>query len=342
MHPLQREILGTPGGAIPFERFMAFALADPQHGYYARRVQSVGRDGDFSTSVTLSGVLATAIGRWARNAGFLRLGRRAHVIELGGGTGELAHALLAALGWWHCLTIRYHIVELSPALRRQQQKRLRPGSPVTWHETIESALAAAGGRAVILSNEFVDAFPCAALQGPAGARSEVYLEWPAGLEAPREVLRRPRLEVLETRSSALALPRPRVEVHASYQGWLATVATRLSAGALLTIDYGGEAEELYHRQPMGSVRGFFRHTRVTGAEIYERIGHQDLTADVNFTDLKRWGEELGWRTESCVTQREFVERFHHRLDHGDPATAFLLDPEGAGSAFRVLDQRISS
>ena len=36
--------------AIPFEQFMARALHDPQHGYYARRITGVGRRGDFTTA----------------------------------------------------------------------------------------------------------------------------------------------------------------------------------------------------------------------------------------------------------------------------------------------------
>jgi SAM-dependent MidA family methyltransferase len=86
------------------------------------------------------------------------------------------------------------------------------------------------------------------------------------------------------------------------------------------------------------LRGYFRQQRVEGAEIYERAGHQDLTADVNFTDLIRWGEALGLETSPVLTQRDFVLNWNPNVDLRDAATAQLLDPEGAGQAFKVLEQ----
>ena len=50
---------------IPFEQFMAQALHDPVHGYYARRIHSVGRGGDFTTAPMLSEAPALAIAKWA-------------------------------------------------------------------------------------------------------------------------------------------------------------------------------------------------------------------------------------------------------------------------------------
>ena len=59
---------------------------------------------------------------------------------------------------------------------------------------------------------------------------------------------------------------------------------------MLTIDYGNTAEALYHRQPAGSLRGYFLQQRLEGLAIYQHPGLQDLTADVNFTDLIEWAK----------------------------------------------------
>ena len=64
-------------------------------------------------------------------------------------------------------------------------------------------------------------------------------------------------------------------------------------------------------------------------------GHQDLTADVNFDDLVRWGEQLGLETVSLDTQAEFLDLDPDTLG---PEDRFLTDPDGAGGAFKVLVQ----
>ena len=121
-------------------------------------------------------------------------------------------------------------------------------------------------------------------------------------------------------------PGQRVEIHESYQHWLRGWAGHWTSGAMLTIDYGDPMPALYHRRTCGTLRGYAHHQRLTGHEIYQAPGRLDLTADVNFSDLEKWGEELGWKTTRHSTLHEFFF----------PAT----DPKflEAAKAFRVLDQ----
>ena len=72
------------------------------------------------------------------------------------------------------------------------------------------------------------------------------------------------------------------------------------------------------------------------------MGRQDVTADVNFTDLIAWGESLGWSTGKFATQREFLLEHAMGLEaraSSDATVSFLLDEHGAGTAFKVLVQR---
>ena len=156
-----RALIADAGGSIPLERFMREALYHPLHGYYSRRIRTVGRRGDFSTSATLHGALGRAVAAWAAaHRGDVSRGGQWHLIELGGGSGELAAEIRRAVGWRAGFGLRYHLVELSPALRAEQQRRLAGWRNMYWHTGVRSALEAAGGRALIFSNEFVDAFPC--------------------------------------------------------------------------------------------------------------------------------------------------------------------------------------
>jgi len=318
-------------GFLSFERFMQVALYHSEHGYYAKYAQDVGKRGDFSTAATLHPVLGKAIARWA-----LAQGGVCQWIEVGAGNGDLARTILRDIGWWRRRRRCYRIVEVSPALRALQQERLK-GYPVTWHDTVRDALDASGGEALVFSNELVDAFPCVRLEWNGEQWKELGLR--ITVESSAEALREPQARVRPY------LPEPwagirkgqRCEVHVAYREWLAEWLPALRWGHLLTIDYGGE--DVCRRWPRGTMRAYFRQESYDGGEVYQRVGRQDLTADVNFSDLRRWGEELGMKERAFLTQREFVLGQLPGLKVGnDPALAFLLDEEGAGGAFRVLWQ----
>ncbi len=358
------------GGAISFERFMAEALYHPEFGYYTRHIRTVGGSrGDFATSPTLSTLLGKAIACWIRcGAETLGPGSPRHVIEIGGGEGSLMAEVIAGLegrcggGWRRWFSrpgYRFHLVEISPRLRERQRETLgrRAGRRVTWHDTIESALEAAGGEALIYSNELVDAFPVIVLRRETATApgedswSEVCVAFDPGTGL-REVFRplaetRPDLD----RGDFAALrrgdawpPGQRVELHASYRDWLRTWAPLWKRGAMLTIDYGSAcSDEIYQRRPEGSLRAFFRHQRLTGAGIYRLFGKQDLTADVCFSDLETWGEALGWETVTRQSQADFLCEFAGaacgEAARTDRSAAFLFETDGAGEAFQVLSQR---
>lgn len=318
------------GEAISFEAFMAFALHNPQSGYYARSISSVGKKGDFTTTAEISPALAKAIAAWAARE--MRATNCRHLIELGPGTGKLAAAvwqrLPRLLRWRSSL----HLVESSASLRTLQQQRsdLRH---VIWHATIEEALSACDGNACLYSNEFFDAFPVKIFERQAVWR-ELHLK------------RDDQGRVIETFHDPQQLPEStiwsidlppgqRVEIHSSVQQWLARLERHWHRGAMLAIDYGDQATELYHRRPNGSIRAYLAQQRIEGAGIYQNIGRQDLTCDVNFSDLSYWTKNFV-EPLPLLTQSVFLQPFCKIHEAGDQAAT---DPYGAGSAFKVWQCR---
>lgn len=312
------------GGKLRFDRFMDLALHDPDRGYYARRIRAVGKGGDFTTTPMLTPALGKAVAAWALNA--LRETRCRDLIELGPGEGLLARAVIQTLPWWQRLRTRIHLVETSAPLRARQQSLLGP--KVRWHASIDEALEACGGRACIYSNEFVDAFPVRRFRREPDGWSELFLS-PAEVWEPCGDL---------PSSSALQSSFPSgqiVEVMDAYHSWLDTWTGHWRAGRMLTIDYGAEVDALYHRRPRGSLRAYLLQQRLEGPDAYANPGKQDLTADVNFTDLQNWSAP--WlETRSLTSQADFL-RLHADLSR--PADAQAIDPQGAGGAFLVLDQQ---
>lgn len=311
---------------------MQRALYEPQSGYYAQRV-ALGKAGDFSTSATLSPAFAEAIAAWVvKTADALSLAKPWPVIELGPGDGSLAAGLLSELGPG---AAHLHLVENAAPLRSRQAERLS-GSDFTHHETLHDALQSTRGQGIIFANEFADAFPAVQLRWVQGGWREVCVSYDAEGE-PSETLREFAGGV---DAEAPSHPREgqRLYIHPSYYGWLQANVPALKHGAMLCIDYG----EAF---PARECRAYAGQERYEGLEVYRQPGQRDLTCDVNFSDLRRWGEQLGLRTVSLQTQRDFLLQHldaAESREKEDKALAFLMQPIGAGGAFMALDQRISA
>ena len=286
---------------------MASALYGPR-GYYTGPRTKLGPRGDFTTTPKLTPLLAQTLARWIK-AAWRRHGAPLPVIELGPGDGTLARDLRASLGFLARRKLSHHFVEISPTLTRLQQDT----NQGHWHRTLAEALETTDGRALIISNEFFDAFPVRIFNhrleelflGP--QREEI---WQPCQNPPDSLL--------------FDHPPERFEVAESIREWLHRDLAPLREGEILTIDYGGTPEENYHRRPLGTLRAYAHHMRLLPPEAYQNPGHQDLTFDVCFPDLERWGEEIGLETVSLQTQAEFLN---------------TNDQDGAGGAFKVLHQR---
>ena len=319
----------TPVAPVPFDQFMAWALYDPETGYYARRISGVGRRGDFTTAPMLSAAPARAIAAWASRA--LRETGTRDLIEVGPGEGTLAVAVLKFLPWSVRLRLRLHLVETSEPLAERQRKLL--GKRARWHRGMNEALAACKGRAVIFSNELVDAFPVKRFEKTATGWQEIAVYRNAEGIAVESLLPVADLPPSSGFHEAHAIGQ-RIEVHDSYRRYLNDWLPHWNAGRMLTIDYGATAEKLYQRQRNGSIRAYLMQQLLTGLEIYQNAGRQDLTADVNFTDLQAWSEP--WvATQRLLSFKEFLTDM---LPNEIPGVRALLEKHGAGDAFQVLEQ----
>ncbi len=323
------------GGLISFERYMQEALYHPHFGYYSAKIQDVGSKGDFSTSATLDEGLSQAIAAWI-TARVKALGwQLIPVIEIGAGSGTLSRAILRQLNWRTRWRIDYMIHETSPVLKKTQEKLLH-WKGVRWITSLSDTLEKSGGRALIFSNELVDAFPTRLFQKRGREWQELGLQFDEQ-EGLSEIIMG-SVHADDWFAQFDHLPEgQRIERIDSYQSWLKEWSTRWKEGALLTIDYGDTADRLYERKPQGSLRAYWRHQRLTGRDLYARFGQQDLTSDVNFSDLIQWGKDLNWKHHPLMTQREFVKLHLPESKLCSLSTRFTK-PQEEGDAFKVLEQ----
>ncbi|MGF1655428.1 MAG: SAM-dependent methyltransferase [Verrucomicrobiales bacterium] len=327
-------------GWVSWESFMAIALYDEEFGFYRQTSDVLGQSGSFSTFFHRSELSGNCISNW------LQKGRNKQVLELGGGSGsamrrwqkQLSGSILPSLSSW-----RWHVLEISPALRAKQRMVL-PSRITTWHETIAEALATTSGEADVVANEFIDAFPCVLLEWTGEEWHEVGVKLAAGtkplLRWDRQPLGPRAQDALAGSSLSEIKPHDlrlgqRAEVHWSFREWLQSFANGWSQGRALFIDYGG-------RQPWrgslaGTLRGYFRHHEVRDKELLTRIGKQDLTADVCVLDFERWVAEVGLVVSRHCSLADFLhEQLTRKIPQGDEDSRWL-DVNDAGGQFFVFE-----
>jgi SAM-dependent MidA family methyltransferase len=119
----------------------------------------------------------------------------------------------------------------------------------------------------------------------------------------------------------------RSEVNLAALDWLNTVANRLRRGFLLTIDYGYPAQRYYlSARHQGTLQCYYRHQHHDDPYLY--IGHQDITAHVDFTALERQGELCGLRKVGFTQQGLFLMA----LGLGDRIAALSYTNNARGQA----------
>ncbi len=317
---------------------MREALYHPVRGYYAQRVE-IGKFGDFSTTSTLSPILGEAVAAWIRSR-YEELigGGPCAVVELGPGNGALLGEVMRRLCHGKMDTkegagvLSFIAVESSPRLRSVLHDKF--GDRIQIFDTLSDALAACGGNALIYSNEFPDAFPAVQLRYVGGDWQEIFVDVKS--DALSEISQ-PLTRGIDADAPNRVRPGQRLFIHPSYHQYLRENLAGFQQGAMLTIDYG-------RAYPSGECRAYGEHQRYEGLDVYQYMGERDITCDVNFTDLKRWGEQLGLATTSLQTQAEFFEEHITGLAErakDDEAVAFLTNPLGAGGAFMCLEQRVA-
>ena len=333
-----------PTGTLRFDEFMAVALYHERGGYYMGAEDIGGHRRDFATIPSLSPLLGLAIAKWALALPGSKSGP-VDLIEVGAGGGHLAKAILDGAGWWARRRIRYRIVEKSPGLQRAQQDLLT-GRKVTWHSSVIEAVSVSRGP-VVLSNELVDAFPCRLMRYERGTWRELRVPWPPASAQPFHSHLPADLD--PTMFSSLEpgnlpagqIPENQViEIHPSYREWLQEWAGGVPGLNILTIDYGDTVRGLYEGRPKGSLRGYFSHQQLAGEAVLKAPGRVDLTSDVNFTDLAAWGTECGLHTVDLSDQAGFLNRWLPKKIRAAraPDLKAIMDPDGAGGAFKVLWQ----
>ena len=294
-------------GPITFHEWMKAALYDPAGGYYQRSdLQRWGREGDYRTSPERSELFAATFARYFAKL-YHQLGQpeKWTIVECGAGDGRFAVGVLRTLADRFPAVFtatRYIIYELSDDARRSAQERLAEfTNRVEFCSDLPSVQCG-----IYFSNELLDAFPVHRLINGEEGLFELYVsvasngefEWTTGPVSTKRLA-----EFSESLNLAAGQI---VEINLEIDEWLSQVAERLSRGFVITVDYGSEADELYDpvRRPQGTLRAFSQHGFADN--LLAQPGEVDITASVNWTQVKKVGERLGLKAVEFASQDEFL------------------------------------
>jgi len=225
------------------------------------------------------------------------------ILELGGGTGQLAFDLLSALD----MPVRYLILDKSPSLKALQQEKLKDFQ-VEWCEQIEIQ----GLEGVILANEFFDALPVERFVKTAAGAVLTHVDYQ-------------NAEFIETGDGE------RFEKCLILKEVLQPILGVFKRGMALVIDYGAE-------QVMRSTLTAYHQHKIVS--VFDRPGECDITAHVDFTDLAEAFLAQHWQVEFLKPQNQFLLEQDILPKAGigpeDYALKRLLDPRLMGELFKVL------
>ncbi len=326
-------------GAISFRDFMEMCLYYNDLGYYSSGRKVFGFAGDYLTAPYISEMFGEILAEQFIEIADL-LGRKVvEVVEIGAGEGLIAKQVIRRFMQLDIEYI-YNIVEPFEKVRKIQQKTLK-GLDVDWYSDMEEL---DGVEGCIFSNELIDAMPVHIVESTSQGLKEVYVD--LGF---REVLKEPSERILEYfRTIGVELPAGyRAEVNLDAIDFLKSCTSVLNRGCIITIDYGYSSKNLYSKK-RGTLMCYYRHK--AHENPYINIGTQDITAHVNFSALKIYGEKFGLRFLGYSDLASFLlnagaEKVMMEIMKNKGYSSYLkkmqslknlIMPQGMGTIFRVL------
>tara|TARA_B100000686_G_scaffold299096_1_gene332633 strand:+ start:19346 stop:20527 length:1182 start_codon:yes stop_codon:yes gene_type:complete len=294
---IRKEILSE--GKISFARFIQIALYHPKFGYYSR-INPIGTNSHYLTSPYIHPAFGAALSQhiylmWK----FMKYPNKFQIVELGCSTGILAETIYSyskSISLDFANSIQYIGVD------RTLNKK-------TDFNSIKSNLIPLKNiSGCIISNELIDSFPFHRFKIINNEVKEIYVTIKNNKLI--SILDQPSSKKINQKLSQLKFQLPNNfegEIFLEIDNLFNSITQSLKKGFIVTVDYGEERENLYSNQSRGTMQTYFKHT--SGASPFQRIGEQDITANIDFSYLIEAGLLNQIRPVSLCSQKEFLEIF---------------------------------
>jgi SAM-dependent MidA family methyltransferase len=337
---------------LPFQDFVELVLYHPVFGYYARAESPVGREGDYVTSPVLSPVFSYSLGKLCREFMSRAGDGVSQVVDIGCGDG----ALIRALAGEKQLTTEAQRAQRFYGLDRNLGRAI--SDPNVTYVTSLDEIPPADAR-LIISNELFDALPFARLVQRGEHLHELWVTERDGALDWSEHEADARYEDYFAERGITLDDGQFADVSLEWSALYDDICRFTKRGLIVTFDYGLPQSKLF--------RGRMRRFGTAAAYSKQRVsrdllinpGEQDLTAHINFDDLKSSGEGQAFASLFFDIQAKFLlalgaaehELFKAVTDVSiesategltllqdrDDAKRLIL-PDGIGADIRVLVQ----
>jgi SAM-dependent MidA family methyltransferase len=308
IHKAIGEQIVKEGGLVDFERFMSLALYAPGLGYYVNGAQKFGVGGDFITAPELSPLFGYSLAN--QIAEIFAAIQDPNVLEFGAGSGALAVSVLEQLEQLDCLPVRYQILELSAELQQRQRDTIQQALPhlierVEWL----SHMPPSGWRGVVLANEVLDAMPVQRIRKSA---NQWQMQWVSYTDDAYQTtwkdttddLLLKQLDALEARLGQFE-EGYESEVNRHVDGWISALSQMIEQGAVILVDYGYPEAAFYHPERSAGTL-ICHHQHKAYNDPLQRVGSQDITANVDFSAVAEAGVNHGFDLAGFTTQSFFL------------------------------------
>ncbi len=336
-------------GSISFPEFLDLALYHPSLGYYARTDAQVGKKGDFYTSVSVGSLFGQLLAR--RFADWWEVNGKPsawRVLEIGAHDGKLGADILTALreistDAWESL--EYAVSEPLPVLREAQRDRLTPIARNLNLSASLSEIATSPLPGVAFGNEILDALPFHLVEFVSKKWHEIHVN--TNSQNSLSLVPNSPGDSLAKKLASIGTDFPEgycTEIRTNFPAFLESVSACLTDGLLLFIDYGFAAPEYYDTQrTSGTLRTFSKHK--AAEDPLDRPGEIDITAHVDFTELARSAETLGYFPTEFSNQGSYLTHLAKPLilsgAFENPKTIAqfqsLTHPAHLGGKFHVIE-----
>lgn len=265
-----------------FDAFMAWALYDPQWGYYLQPPEHIwGEQGDYVTAPMQGDWLARALSQFLLPV--FQAHPEAALLELGPGRGDLQRDVL----------------------KQWQTASSAPSQVVSIEHNAPPAPAKPFG--VLIANEVLDALPVQRFIKSAEGWQTLGVTQQAGALS----LQARALSSTDEHHAWLEhhfADRPvgfQCERMANLPEAFARWSASLDSGVMVFLDYGGPLNDCYPQgHEAGRLHAFYQHQVHDDALVH--LGRQDLTAWVDFSYVTEVAAAQGWGCHGFSTQAQFL------------------------------------
>ena len=281
---------------ISLEEFMQISLHDKEFGYY-RNGKPLGAQGDFITSPEISQLYGEMVGLWLTQLIITNDIKQFNLIELGPGNGTLMTDILRVVKKLlkKIPFIKIHFIENNIHFINRLNKDF---PDATVHSDIETT---PNEFSIYIANEFFDALPIIQIERYKEKFRKLMIKKDNNGILKKEFVFFENLEIDKYLDKNELKDGDIYEFSNEANNITEIVANKIKThgGFIFFADYG--YTELKYKSTLSSMKD----NKITN--FLDNLGHQDLTAHVNFKNINTAFKDCGIYNLQIVKQSEFLK-----------------------------------